>query len=98
METINIVGGDFAPGDWVASVSQGSLWITKGETVSMKVVRVELLTQEMNKYRRFGQLAWILRAATLVDVDCWTRVLGEPLKPGAILEAIRQKMPKGGAQ
>jgi 2-oxoglutarate ferredoxin oxidoreductase subunit alpha len=47
--------------------------------------------------RRYGQLAWILRAATLVDVDCWTRVLGEPLKPGAIHEAIRQKMPKGGA-
>jgi 2-oxoglutarate ferredoxin oxidoreductase subunit alpha len=47
--------------------------------------------------RRYGQLAWILRAATLVDVDCWTRVLGEPLKPGAIHDAIRQKMPKGGA-
>ncbi len=47
--------------------------------------------------RRYGQLAWILRAATLVDVDCWTRVLGEPLKPGAIHQAIRDKMPKGGA-
>jgi len=47
--------------------------------------------------RRYGQLAWLLRAATLVDVDCWTRVLGEPLKPGAIHEAIREKMPKGGA-
>ncbi|MGM0670383.1 MAG: 2-oxoacid:acceptor oxidoreductase subunit alpha, partial [Gemmatimonadota bacterium] len=47
--------------------------------------------------RRYGQLAWILRAATLVDVDCWTRVMGEPLKPGAIHQAIREKMPKGGA-
>lgn len=47
--------------------------------------------------RRYGQLAWILRAATLVDVDCWTRVLGEPLRPGAIHEGIRQRMPKGGA-
>ncbi len=47
--------------------------------------------------RRFGQLAFLLRAATLVDVDCWTRVLGEPLKPGVIHEAIRQKMPEGGA-
>jgi 2-oxoglutarate ferredoxin oxidoreductase subunit alpha len=47
--------------------------------------------------RRYGQLAWILRAATLVDVDCWTRVLGEPLKPGAIHEGMRQRMPKGGA-
>jgi 2-oxoglutarate ferredoxin oxidoreductase subunit alpha len=46
--------------------------------------------------RRYGQLALILRAATLVDVDCWTRVLGEPLKPGDILDAIREKMPEGG--
>ena len=52
--------------------------------------------------RRRGQLAWLLRAQTLVDVDCWTRVPGEPLRPGAILDAIRQrvpqlKTPKGGA-
>jgi 2-oxoglutarate ferredoxin oxidoreductase subunit alpha len=39
--------------------------------------------------RRLGQLAWLLRASTLVDVDCWTRVPGEPLRPGAIHEAIR---------
>jgi len=41
--------------------------------------------------RRYGQLAWLLRAATLVDVDCWTRVPGEPLRPGAIVDAIRSK-------
>lgn len=39
--------------------------------------------------RRRGQLATVLRSATLVDVDCWTRVLGEPLRPGAIHDAIR---------
>jgi 2-oxoglutarate ferredoxin oxidoreductase subunit alpha len=44
--------------------------------------------------RRRGQLTWLLRAQTLVDVDCWTRVLGEPLRPGAILRAIRAHMPK----
>ena len=48
--------------------------------------------------RRRGQLAWLLRAATLVDVDCWTRVVGEPLRPGAILEAIRARVPGRGAQ
>ena len=42
--------------------------------------------------RRRGQLAWLLRAATLVDVDCWTRVLGEPLRPAAILNAIHEKL------
>jgi 2-oxoglutarate ferredoxin oxidoreductase subunit alpha len=46
--------------------------------------------------RRWGQLAWLLRAQTLFDVDCWTRVLGEPLRPAAILEAIKDKAPKGG--
>ena len=48
--------------------------------------------------RRRGQLAWLLRASTLVDVDCWTRVPGEPLRPGAILDAIRARSPRGGAK
>ncbi|MGB5525500.1 MAG: 2-oxoacid:acceptor oxidoreductase subunit alpha [Gemmatimonadota bacterium] len=47
--------------------------------------------------RRRGQLAWLLRAQTLVDVDCWTRVLGEPLKPGEIHDVIRANSSKGGA-
>ena len=42
-----------------------------------------------NENRRRGQLAWLLRAETLVDVDCWTRVPGEPLRPGAIVDVIR---------
>jgi 2-oxoglutarate ferredoxin oxidoreductase subunit alpha len=42
--------------------------------------------------RRRGQLATVLRSATLVDVDCWTRVLGEPLRPGAIERAIRDRL------
>jgi 2-oxoglutarate ferredoxin oxidoreductase subunit alpha len=44
--------------------------------------------------RRRGQLAWLLRAETLVDVDCWTRVPGEPLRPGAILDAIHHVIPR----
>ena len=47
--------------------------------------------------RRRGQLAWLLRAATLVDIDCWTRVLGEPLRPAKIVEAIKENMPNGDA-
>ena len=47
--------------------------------------------------RRRGQLCWLLRATTLVDVDCWTRVPGEPLRPGAILDAIRARVSRGGA-
>jgi len=44
--------------------------------------------------RRRGQLAWLLRAQTLVDVDCWTRVPGEPLRPRVILEAVRGRLRK----
>jgi 2-oxoglutarate/2-oxoacid ferredoxin oxidoreductase subunit alpha len=46
--------------------------------------------------RRYGQLAWVLRAHTLVDVDCWTRVLGEPLRPGVINEAIVDRLVRDG--
>jgi len=45
--------------------------------------------------RRYGQLAWLLRAHTLVDVDCWTRVPGQPLRPIGILEGIRSMLPGG---
>ena len=46
--------------------------------------------------RRRGQLAWLLRAHTLVDVGCWTRVLGEPLRPGVIHEVMRANTTEGG--
>jgi 2-oxoglutarate ferredoxin oxidoreductase subunit alpha len=45
--------------------------------------------------RRRGQLAWVLRAQTLVDVDCWTRVPGEPLRPKLIHRAILAQLAKG---
>ena len=69
-----------------------------------KVVAVEInYSDESNapyindENRRRGQLAWILRATTLVDIDSWTRVPGEPLRPGAIAEAIRSRLHTGGA-
>jgi len=42
--------------------------------------------------RRLGQLAFLLRAQTLVDVDCWTRVPGQPLRPGQIHQAILSQL------
>jgi 2-oxoglutarate ferredoxin oxidoreductase subunit alpha len=45
--------------------------------------------------RRRAQLAFVLRASTLVDVDCWSRVPGQPLRPGNILKAIRQRLEMG---
>jgi 2-oxoglutarate ferredoxin oxidoreductase subunit alpha len=47
--------------------------------------------------RRYSQLAMLLRAHTLVDVDCWSRVPGSPIPPGAIEEELRRRLslPKG---
>jgi 2-oxoglutarate ferredoxin oxidoreductase subunit alpha len=42
--------------------------------------------------RRYSQLAQILRGRFLVDVDCWGEARGQPIKPGAILAAIRRKL------
>ena len=42
--------------------------------------------------RRYSQLAWLLRAMTLVDVDSWSRVPGTPLSPGMIERAIRRRL------
>ncbi|MCP3962525.1 MAG: 2-oxoacid:acceptor oxidoreductase subunit alpha [bacterium] len=42
--------------------------------------------------RRYSQLAFLLRAATLVDVDCWSRVPGIPLSPSRIKEVLRQRL------
>ncbi len=38
--------------------------------------------------RRYAQLALVLRAHTLVDVDCWSVVSGHPLQPGQIKDVI----------
>jgi 2-oxoglutarate ferredoxin oxidoreductase subunit alpha len=43
--------------------------------------------------RRYGDLAWLLRARFLVDVDCWGEDRGQPLKPGIIARAVRDKLP-----
>jgi 2-oxoglutarate ferredoxin oxidoreductase subunit alpha len=46
--------------------------------------------------RRYGQLAWLLRARTLVDVDSWTRVIGEPLRPRVIYDALVNRLVRDG--
>ena len=44
--------------------------------------------------RRFSQLAQLLRSRWLVDVDCWGKARGQPLKPTAIKEAVLAKLGK----
>lgn len=60
-----------------------------------KVITVELnySDPEIAPYideenRRLSQLAFYLRAKTLVDVGCYSRVLGRPIMPGEIKEAL----------
>ncbi|MDH3317578.1 MAG: 2-oxoacid:acceptor oxidoreductase subunit alpha [Gammaproteobacteria bacterium] len=45
--------------------------------------------------RRYSNLAWLLRARYLVDVDCWSEVKGQPLKPGSVVQVIRRKLETG---
>ena len=42
--------------------------------------------------RRYSQLAWELRARTLVDVDCFSNVYGQPLRPGQVYEEIVRRL------
>ncbi|MCC6782177.1 MAG: 2-oxoacid:acceptor oxidoreductase subunit alpha [Planctomycetes bacterium] len=47
------------------------------------------------EYRRRAQLATLLRSETLVDIDCWSNVHGQPLRPGQIHAEITRRL-KGG--
>ncbi len=42
--------------------------------------------------RRYSQLANVLRAHTLMDIDCWSKVPGHPLQPGAIGKVIDSRL------
>jgi 2-oxoglutarate ferredoxin oxidoreductase subunit alpha len=42
--------------------------------------------------RRYTELAILLRARFLVDIDCWSEVLGQPLKPGIVERVILEKL------
>ena len=46
--------------------------------------------------RRRAQLATLLRAETLMDVDCWSNVYGQPLRPGQIHDQIVKQLTQGG--
>jgi 2-oxoglutarate ferredoxin oxidoreductase subunit alpha len=42
--------------------------------------------------RRYSQLAWLLRARYLVDIDCWSEAKGQPLKPSTITNVIGERL------
>lgn len=44
--------------------------------------------------RRYSHLALLLRSRWLIDVDCWGKARGQPLKPAAIMQAALKKLGK----
>jgi 2-oxoglutarate ferredoxin oxidoreductase subunit alpha len=42
--------------------------------------------------RRYSALATMLRARYLIDVDCWSEVRGEPIKPGTVYKVLRDRL------
>jgi 2-oxoglutarate ferredoxin oxidoreductase subunit alpha len=46
--------------------------------------------------RRYSALAILLRSRYLVDVDCWSDVSGQPIKPSAIRRVVADKLKKNG--
>jgi 2-oxoglutarate ferredoxin oxidoreductase subunit alpha len=45
--------------------------------------------------RRYSALAMLLRARTLIDIDCWSEVKGQPIKPGSIRRVVLEKLAAG---
>jgi 2-oxoglutarate ferredoxin oxidoreductase subunit alpha len=62
-------------------------------TVELNYSDAETLGGDGN--RRRAQLAQVLRERTLVDVDCWSAVLGQPFGPGEIAAALRERLAAG---
>ena len=44
--------------------------------------------------RRLSALAMLLRARYLIDVDCWSEVRGQPIKPNSIQRVLLEKLKK----
>ncbi len=42
--------------------------------------------------RRYSSLAILLRSRYLVDIDCWSEVKGQPIKPGTIRRVMIEKL------
>ena len=52
----------------------------------------DALIDETN--RRYSALALLLRSRYLIDVDCWSEVRGQPIKPSTIKQVVLEKLDK----
>jgi 2-oxoglutarate/2-oxoacid ferredoxin oxidoreductase subunit alpha len=48
--------------------------------------------------RRYSAVAMLLRSRYLIDVDCWSEVRGQPIKPNTIERVILEKLKKKEAR
>jgi 2-oxoglutarate ferredoxin oxidoreductase subunit alpha len=48
--------------------------------------------------RRYSQLAFCLRAKTLIDIDYFSNVYGQPMNPGLILDMIKKELLSGNPE
>lgn len=46
--------------------------------------------------RRYSALAMLLRARYLIDVDCWSEVKGQPIKPGTLRRMLAERLAAKG--
>ena len=42
--------------------------------------------------RRYAQLAMVLRAQFVIDIDCWSVVYGHPLQPGLVTDELKKRL------
>ncbi len=73
----------------IKEVLQGFAKVMTVENNWSDSVEHEIITDDN---RRYSELAWLLRARYLVDIDCWSEVRGQPIKPGAIVRAVRRRL------
>ena len=52
----------------------------------------DLIIDETN--RRYSSVAILLRSRYLIDIDCFSEVKGQPIKPGTIRRVMLDKLEK----
>lgn len=62
------------------------------QVMTVEINYSDAADDELGEARRYAQLAWLLRATTLVDIDCWSRVPGIPLPPGVIETELKSRL------
>jgi 2-oxoglutarate ferredoxin oxidoreductase subunit alpha len=77
----------------IREVMQGFKHVISIETSWSDRMEDEIIDEDN---RRYSNLAWLLRARFLVDIECFSEVMGRPMSPATIEGFIEQKIQKEG--